>query len=112
MDEYQIEIGEIRRQLAKLRADEAPAPIIEEYEAELRILQALYAAALETLERGARDPRLPTALSDLGFGDWTLTNVYSFIYDAALDEEPDGRDLANVVSHTDWPASLLRVLEV
>ena len=112
MDEYQIEIGEIRRQLAKLRADEAPAPIIEEYEAELRILQALYRATLETLGHGDGDRRLRTALRDLGFGDWTLTNVYSFIYEAALDAELDGRDLANVVSHTDWSASLLRVLEV
>ena len=112
MDEYQIEIGEIRRQLAKLRADEAPARIIEDYEAQLRILQALYRSALETFAGGETDRRLRTALDELGFGEWTLTNVYSFIYDAATDAEPDGRDLANVISHTDWTESLLRALEV
>ena len=112
MDEYQIEIGEIRRQLARLRADEAPTPVIEDFEAQLRILQALYAAALETLGHGENDPRLRTALRDIGFGEWTLTNVYAFIYEAAMDAEPDGRDLANVIGHTDWTASLLRVLEV
>lgn len=109
MDEYQIEIGEIRRTLGRLRAAEAPAPVIEEYEAELRILVALYEAATDVHERG--DPRLAEALRDIGFGDWSLENVYSFVYEAAMEVEPDGRDLANVINHTDYGASLLAVLE-
>jgi hypothetical protein len=112
VDEYQIEIDQIRRHLARLKADEAAPTLIEEYEAQLRILQALYAAAQETLDAGAGDPRLRAALADLGFGDWMLPNVYSFVYDASLDAEPDGRDLANVISHTDWTASLLGALGV
>jgi hypothetical protein len=107
VDEYQIEIRQLRRTLAKLKAEKAREELIEEYEVELRILVALYQAATETLERGYTDPDLPRALAELGFGDWTLTNVYSFIYEAAMDAEPDGRDLANVITHTDYVASLL-----
>jgi hypothetical protein len=107
VDEYQIEIRQLRRTLAKLKAEKAREELIEEYEVELRILVALYQAATETWERGHADPSLPKALVEVGFGDWTLTNVYSFVYEAALDAEPDGRDLANVITHTDYGASLL-----
>lgn len=106
MDEYQLEIQEIRRTLARLKAEKAADELIEEYEAELRILQALYRAAQETLDAGLRDDALPRALDDLGFGAWTLQNVYSYVYEAAMEAEPDGRDLANVISHTDYAGSL------
>lgn len=108
MDEYEIEIAAIRRTLARLRADEAAASIIEEYEAEYRNLKAIYQAARETF--GNPDPRLATALDSLGFGPWTLQNVYSFVYEAAMDVDTEGRDLANVVTHTDYAGSLLAVL--
>jgi len=111
MDEYQIEIRALRRTLARLKAEKANEALIEEYEAELRILVALYQAATETLERGQTCPELPRALEEIGFGDWTLTNVYSFVHEAAMDAEPDGRDLANVITHTDYGASLLAVLD-
>jgi hypothetical protein len=111
VDEYQIEIRALRRTLARLKAEKAKEALIEEYEAELRILVALYHAATETFERGGACPDLPRALAEIGFGDWTLTNVYSFVYEAAMDAEPDGRDLANVITHTDYGASLLAVLE-
>ncbi len=107
MDEYQLEINEIRRTLARLKADKAEASLIEEYEAELRNLRALYQAATETLEAGRSDPRLRAALAELGFGEWTLQNVYSFVYEAAMAEEDDTRDLANVITHTDYATSLL-----
>jgi L-fucose isomerase-like protein len=110
VDEYEIEIRQLRRTLARLRAEKAREELIEEYEAELRILVALYQAATETLARGENDPDLPLALEAIGFGEWTLSNVYSFVYEAAMDAEPDGRDLANVITHTDYPASLLMVL--
>jgi hypothetical protein len=106
MDEYQIEIHALRRTLARLRAEKAREELIEEYEAELRILMALYRAATEVFERGRSAPALREALAELGFGEWTLTNVYAFVYEAAMDAEPDGRDLANVITHTDFPASL------
>ena len=107
MDEYQLEINEIRRTLARLKADKADAALIDEYEAELRNLRALYQAAIDTLQAGRAQARMREALRDLGFGDWTLANVYSFVYEAAMSAEPDERDLANVITHTDYATSLL-----
>jgi hypothetical protein len=107
LDEYKLEIQSIRSTLTKLRADEADPELIEEYEAELRILMALYTAATETLEAGLTDPHLPTVLEELGFGEWNMENVYSFIYDAALDMDEAGHDLAARVSQTDFVGALL-----
>ncbi|HEV3125336.1 MAG TPA: hypothetical protein VG266_12235 [Candidatus Dormibacteraeota bacterium] len=111
MDEYQLEIRDIRRTLARLRAENARQELIEEYEAELRNLVALYEAATVTFEAAYKDPMLRDALQSIGFGDWTLTNVYSFVYEAAMEAENDGRDLANIITHTDYAASLRAVLE-
>jgi signal transduction histidine kinase len=111
VDEYQLEINEIRRTLARLKADKADAALIDEYEAELRNLRALYQAAIDTLQAGRGEPRMRAALGELGFGDWTLQNVYSFVYDAAMAAEPDERDLANVITHTDYATSLLDAAE-
>jgi signal transduction histidine kinase len=111
VDEYQLEITQIQRTLARLKADKAEAALIEEYEAELRNLRALYQAAVDTLDSGQAEPRMRGALQDLGFGDWTLANVYSFVYEAAMAAEPDDRDLANVITHTDYATSLLDAAE-
>lgn len=111
MDEYQIEIREIRRTLARLRAEKAREELIEEYEAELRNLVALFEAATVTFEAAALEPQLRSALSSIGFGDWTFANVYSFVYEAAMEAESDGRDLANIITHTDYAASLLAALD-
>jgi hypothetical protein len=107
VDEYALEIDALRRTLARLRVEEADQAVIDEYEAELRILRALYAAATETLAQGDRDPRLAGALEQLGFGDWNLDSIYSFVYEAALDVDTDGRDLAAVIGETDYAGSLL-----
>jgi hypothetical protein len=107
LDEYQLEIQSIRSTLTRLRADEADPELIEEYEAEVRILVALYVAATETLEAGLADARLRTVLEELGFGEWSMENVYSFIYDAAMDMELAGHDLAAGVSQTDFVGALL-----
>lgn len=111
LDEYQIEIRDIRRTLSRLKAEKAREELIAEYEAELRNLVALYEAAGVTLEQGGADSELRRALDELGFGAWTLENVYAFVYEAAMDAEPDGRDLANVITHTDYAASLRAALE-
>jgi hypothetical protein len=107
VDEYQLEIESIRSTLIRLRADEADPELIEEYEAEMRILVALYTAATETLESGVSDARLRRVLAELGFGEWTMENVYSFIYEAALDMDESGHDLAARVGQTDFSGALL-----
>lgn len=110
MDEYELEIRDIRRTLSRLRAERARPEIIEEYEAELRNLVSLYQAATETFDAGLRRPELREALRLLGFGEWTLGNVYAFVYEAAMETDTEGRDLANVIRHTDYAASLLAAL--
>lgn len=106
MDEYQLEIQSIRTTLTKLRADEADPELIEEYEAELRILMALYEAATETFVAGRDRAPSHEVLDDLGFGAWTLENVYSFVYEAAMDMPESGHDLAARVSQTDFTGAL------
>lgn len=113
MDEYQLEILAARRTLARLKSEKAEESLIEEHEAELRNLVALYEAAVHAYNEGRDDRRLAEALSVLGFGEWSFANVYSFVYDAALESEPDdGRDLANVITHTDYAHALLTALEI
>ncbi len=80
-----MEIQSLRRTLARLREEEANSALIEEYETEYRNLTSLYKAATETYDADVTEPRLPDALASLGFGDWTLTNVYSFVYDASME---------------------------
>jgi len=112
VDEYQHEIQSVRRQLGKLKVGKADPVIIEEYEAELRNLVALYDATTAAFAAGGDDPRAATALTLLGFGEWGFDNVYSFVFDAAMDTEiDDGRDLANSITHTDYAATLIRALD-
>ena len=106
-----MEIHGIRRRLAQLRAEQAAPTLIEEYEVQLHNLVALYEAATTTLEQGRADRRLPKTLLELGFGEWTLENVYSFVYEAAMESEDDGRALANIINSTDWAASLVAASE-
>jgi hypothetical protein len=111
VDEYQLEIQSLRRTLARLRDAEADPGLIEEYETEYRNLSSLYRAATETFDADRKEPRLPDALASLGFGDWTLSNVYSFVYDASMElPVDDGRELARRIDETDYAASLLAAL--
>ena len=107
MDEYQLEIRSLKATLDQLRAAEADPALIDEYQAEFRNLSALYAAARHTLAAGEADSRLRRALAELGFGEWTLENVYSFVYEAATEADLDGAELATEVNDTDYAASLL-----
>lgn len=110
MDQYQTEIRELRATLARLREADGDLELIDEYEAEVRNLSALYTAATETLATGRGDSRYSDALSSLGFGDWTLDNVYSYVYDLAMELPSDGRDLAALINETDFAGSLLESL--
>jgi hypothetical protein len=111
VDEYELEIESLRRQLEHLREQEADPALIAEYEAELRNLAALYRAARATFDEGLREARLKRALDELGFGEWTIGNVYGFVYDASMEIVLGGRDLASMIDETDYAASLLAALE-
>ncbi len=106
MDEYQLEIGSVGSALEKLREDEANPDLIEEYAAEWRNLKAIYAAAKATFEAGLTEARLPQGLVMAGFGEWSLDNVYAFVYDAAMDCELECRELSEIVNSTDYAAAL------
>ena len=111
MDEYQLEIQSLNAQLEHLRETEADLALIDEYEAEVRNLSALYRAASETFNAGRQDRRLAAALTALGFKEWSMGNVYSFVYDLSMDLPLDGgRGLATMIDETDYAGSLLEVL--
>ena len=50
-----------------------------------RVLEALYAQAVELFDRGRQDAELRNRLRMRGYGDWTLENVYAFVYESAVD---------------------------
>ncbi len=110
MDEYELEIGQVRRTLAKLVAGHGDPLVIHEYELELRNLRALYQAATETYTAGLSQPAPRQALRVTGFGEWTLPAVYAFVYEASMELDADAERLAAAVAETDYVASLLLVL--
>jgi hypothetical protein len=107
MDEYLLEINELRRRIAKLKAEEAPLPIIEELEAELRILRAIYNAVLNLVAAGEADERLRAGFRSAGLGEFTLQNVYFYVYEEAVALEPQGHDLASRITEHDFGSGLL-----
>jgi len=107
MDEYLLEISELRRRIAKLKFEHGSAVIIDELEAQLRILRAIYDSAARLQAEGEVDTRLPAAFKKQELGDWTLDNVYYFVYEQAVALEPDGHDLATLIWHQDYVARLL-----
>jgi hypothetical protein len=107
MDEYLLEINDLRRRIAKLKFDHASAVIVEELETQLRILRAIYDSAVQLHAAGQQDPRLPEAFRQHDLGDWTFDNVYYFVYEQAVALEPDGHDLATLIWHQDYVSPLL-----
>jgi len=110
VDDYQLEIQQLRRNLARLREAEAEPSLIDEYEAEVRNHVALYEAARATFVAGEEDRRVAQGLEELGFGDWTLTNVYSFVYETAMELPLDGQELSTLIDDTDFAGSLVEVV--
>ena len=106
MNEYEEELRKLKLQLEQLRLEEAPPEIIEEHEFEIRNLEAIYKAAQHTYAIGSDDTELQLVLAEIGYGEWKLSNVYSFVYDAAMDADVTGENLAHEVDQTDYAASL------
>lgn len=107
MDEYLLEINALRRRISKLKFERASITIIEELEAQLRILKAIYDSAIGLYTAGQGDAGLRDAFWERDLGDWTVENVYYFVYDQVVALEPDeGRDLATLIWHQDYVALL------
>jgi hypothetical protein len=107
MDEYMLEINELRRRLAKLKFERASVIIIEELEAQLRILRSIYDSATALFAAGENDSRLQASFRDRQLGNWTFENVYFYVYEQAVALEPDGHDLATMIWQHDYAAPLL-----
>jgi hypothetical protein len=88
VNDYQKEIADLETQIDQLVEAEGDATTIAELSMQLEILKAIYARALDLLERGKRDEDLRYGLRIQGYGDWTLDNVYAFVYERAVELEP------------------------
>ena len=88
MNDYQKEIADLETQIDQLVEAEGDAKTIAELSMQLEILKAIYARAIDLLERGKKDEDLRYGLRIQGYGDWTLDNVYAFVYERAVELEP------------------------
>ena len=102
-----LEINELHRRIAKLKFENASVVIIEELEAQLRILRALYDSATALFAAGVKDRRLQGAFRERQLGSWTFENVYFYVYEQAVAIEPGGHDLATLIWHHDYVGPLL-----
>ena len=107
MDEYLLEINDLRRRIAKLKFERASIIIIEELEAQLRILRAIYDSAMALFVAGETDGRLQAGFRDRQLGNWAFENVYFYVYEQAVALEPGGHDLATLIWHHDYASPLL-----
>ncbi len=102
MDEWQVEMQDIQRSITAIRMRQGDPVVIAELEAELRILQSLYATSWDVFEAGEANPEVRRDFAALPFGDWTFENVYSFVYEQAMEIEPGRRELSSLVPEIDY----------
>ena len=107
MDDYSKEIADLRREIARLVEAEADAQEIAELEMQARVLEALYGQAVELFDRGREDADLRRQLKLRGYGDWTLENVYAFVFESAVDlPEAEPRTFLHDITRTDFAGLL------
>jgi hypothetical protein len=108
MDDYSKEIADLRREIERLIEAEAEAQEIAELEMQARVLEALYAQAEVLFERGRDDADLRRQLRMRGYGDWTLDNVYAFVFETAVElPEVETRAFLQGITHTDFAGLLV-----
>ncbi len=88
MDDYQKEIADLEAQVEQLVEDEGDAKTIAELSMQLEILKTIYSRASDLFHRGHRDEGLRYGLRIQGYGDWTIDNVYAFVYERSVELEP------------------------
>ncbi len=88
MDDYQKEIADLEVQVEQLVEAEGDARTIAELTMQLEILKAIYARATGLFQSGRKDEGLRYGLRIQGYGDWTLDNVYAFVYERSVELEP------------------------
>ena len=88
VNDYQKEIADLEAQIDQLVETEGDPTTIAELSMQLEILKAIYARATDLFERGNKDQALRYGLRIQGYGDWNLDNVYAFVYERAVELEP------------------------
>ena len=88
MDDYQKEIADLETQVEQLVEAEGDAKTIAELSMQLDILKAIYARATDLYQRGLGDEGLRYGLRIQGYGEWSLDNVYAFVYERSVELEP------------------------
>ncbi len=107
MDEFIAEIRDLEQRIRNLETAEAPEAVIDEFRDQVRNLRRLYQASEELFAAGREDGSLQKKLHDLGFGEWTFPNVYSFVYERTFDADVERETLVHLIGTTDY-ATLLR----
>ncbi len=109
MDEYQGEIQELRAQIEQMVAAEEEPKLIADLELQAQLLEAIYEQAQALLRRGEAESELRERLRVRGYGDWSLDNVYAFVYETATDLPADGgQPFATEIRAADFAAELTR----
>ena len=107
MNDYQKEIADLEAQIDSLVEAEGDPKTIAELSMQAEILKAIYARAVDLLERGKKDQALRFGLRIQGYGDWTLDNVYAFVYERAVELEPQAhRAFVGGIRETDFALML------
>jgi hypothetical protein len=88
VDDYQKEIADLETQVEQLVEEDGDAKTIAELSMQLEILKAIYVRAIDLLQRGKHDEGLRYGLRIQGYGDWTIDNVYAFVYERSVELEP------------------------
>ena len=89
MDDYQKEIADLETQVEQLVEADGDARTIAELSMQLEILKAIYVRAADLFGRGQQDEGLRYGLRIQGYGDWTIDNVYAFVYERSVELEPE-----------------------
>jgi hypothetical protein len=89
VDDYQKEIADLETQVEQLVEEDSDAKTIAELSMQLEILKTIYARATDLFQRGQKDEGLRYGLRIQGYGDWSIDNVYAFVYERSVELEPN-----------------------
>ena len=108
MDEYAKEISDIQAQVDAMIEDEADKKEIAELQMQLEVLRTIYQQALHLLDAGSSSMALRNSLALRGYGEWTLDNVYAFVYEASVDLPAEGHhSFVGEIRDTDFQRLLI-----
>lgn len=103
MDDYLKEISDLQAEVDRLVEAEGDPQEIAELEMQVRVLEALYERAATLHQQGSADGDLRRRLAMRGYGEWTLDNVYAFVFEAAVElPEEEPKAFLNGIVRTDF----------